>query len=369
MTQQLINRGSAPSDPAAETIYEAFGKVNANFDDLYAYRLIAVANEAALPATGTAGYLYKTNDLGRLYQWTGAAYVLLNQFGWSRETFLVTVAGTSRQFTFVVPAGVTLLLVKLRGGGGSGGSGNDTSVLTTLTAGSGGSGADGYEYVPIPVTPGETLYCQVGHGGLAPTALGQAGAAGGESYLCRVDHKGQPGSVTVLSALGGLAGDGGDGTASGVGAANRLGNAGGAAVTANGNGNHATSVSGSPAYGDGKRFGAATGSGAYTTAVTDGSARNSGHAGTTDISGVRAGQGLGAIGSDTAPDPRVAGASAGGGYPAQDAFFGGAGGGVGSVNGGDGLSYGCGGGGGAAVKPGTSGLGGKGGDGLVEFVY
>lgn len=36
MTKQVINRGAFEDDPGAETIYLAFGKVNNNFDDLYA---------------------------------------------------------------------------------------------------------------------------------------------------------------------------------------------------------------------------------------------------------------------------------------------------------------------------------------------
>jgi hypothetical protein len=200
MAQQLLNRGTTPGDGTGESLFDGVGKTNANFTELYSSRVINLANEAALPVTGDAAHLYKTADLGRLYRWTGSAYVLLNRSVWITEQFLITTAGASRQFEFLVPAGVLFLFVRMRGGGGSGGSGNDTSATNNLTAGAGGSAADGFEYVALAVTPGETLFCQVGHGGLAPFVTGQAGANGGDSYIRRIGHSGVGGSVLVLEA-------------------------------------------------------------------------------------------------------------------------------------------------------------------------
>jgi hypothetical protein len=109
--------------------------------------------------------------------------------------------------TFVVPAGVNRVRVRLWGGGGGGGAGGGT-------AGAGGSGG-GYGEGYFPVTPGQTIAITVGGGG-------GSGAPGGSSSF-----------GTLASASGGA--PGGAGSSSGVGiAANVAGGASGTALVLSG---------------------------------------------------------------------------------------------------------------------------------------
>ncbi len=75
--QQAINRGATAGDGTGETLYSAFGKVNANDAELYGAKTELVANASALPVTGVAGRLYVTIDNGTQYRWTGSTYLAL----------------------------------------------------------------------------------------------------------------------------------------------------------------------------------------------------------------------------------------------------------------------------------------------------
>lgn len=72
--QQTINRGATAGDGTGETLFSAFGKVNANDAELFGAKTEFVANFAALPAVGEAGKIYVASDTQTLYRWTGTAY-------------------------------------------------------------------------------------------------------------------------------------------------------------------------------------------------------------------------------------------------------------------------------------------------------
>ena len=96
--------------------------------------------------------------------------------------------------TFVVPAGVTHLMVELWGAGGGGGGGGASTTVNEVGYG-GSAGAEGiYTRKIITVTPGATLDVVVGAGG-AGGALGLNGSAGGETKIVS--------SGTVLAFAGG----------------------------------------------------------------------------------------------------------------------------------------------------------------------
>lgn len=125
---------------------------------------------------------------------------------------------------FVVPAGVTSLLVEMWGGGGGG------AGFVCLGNGSGGGGSGGYTRAVLPVAPGATYQVKVGTGGAG--GFFSIGGGGGESNITDA-------SSTVLVRAGGgqggmipppgcgIPGAGGAGGAAGVGT-NVVGRAGGA---------------------------------------------------------------------------------------------------------------------------------------------
>lgn len=99
---------------------------------------------------------------------------------------------------FTVPAGVTKLLIEVRGGGGGGGKGNAGGGAV----GQGGSGG-GYGMGIFAVTPGSVHAVTVGAGGL--------GASGG---TCTVGGSGGSSSVGALISATGGGGGGGCGSSS-----------------------------------------------------------------------------------------------------------------------------------------------------------
>lgn len=99
--------------------------------------------------------------------------------------------------TFTVPAGVTSIMVEVRGGGGGGGSGNGTT-----STGQGGSGG-GYGKDVFTVVPGTNYAVTVGTGG-----------SGAGSTSCLVGSPGGTSSFGALISASGGGGGGGCGTSS-----------------------------------------------------------------------------------------------------------------------------------------------------------
>lgn len=203
--------------------------------------------------------------------------------------------------SFVVPAGVTSLTLKLWGAGGGGGGGGSSGV-----GGDGGGG--GYTLSTISVTPGETLSIYVGGGGAGGsyssggTDAGGGGGGGGFTSVYR------GGSALTIAAGGGGGGGarrtigGGDGGAGGgttgiagtaVGAGGggagtpTTGGAGG--TSSNNPGTSGASLSGG-AGADGRSSAGADGSGAAGGLVTGGDG------GSPNIATTRAGGGGGGSG-------------------------------------------------------------------------
>lgn len=102
--------------------------------------------------------------------------------------------------SFLVPAGIDEITVKLWGAGGAGGAGGDGSA-----GGDGGGG--GFAQCTVAVTPGETLDVQVGgggEGGSPGSAAGEGGGGGGRSELSRA------GTALCVAGAGGGGGGGDD---------------------------------------------------------------------------------------------------------------------------------------------------------------
>ena len=122
---------------------------------------------------------------------------------------------SSGSATFVVPDGVTSMLVELWGAGGAGGNGGSGGSITdcnffnvcTTTSYSGGSagggGAGEYIRTVIAVTPGETLDIVLEGGGARPPECGADGSDGGVTAIKR-------GTTVLAAANGGRGGTAGE---------------------------------------------------------------------------------------------------------------------------------------------------------------
>ena len=118
---------------------------------------------------------------------------------------------TEAQFTadgtFVVPAGVTQILVVRAKGGGGGGAGSWTSASAVHHSGGGGGEGAEVTLIPIAVTAGWTLDIDIGAGGAGGTAIatsdtyvsGVLGTAGADTTL-------KHGATALLTVGGGLGG-------------------------------------------------------------------------------------------------------------------------------------------------------------------
>lgn len=129
----------------------------------------------------------------------GGENVILTPFGnileISAESGIYTAVPGSQVFnedgTFIVPGGVSRIVVELWGGGGKGGAGGSGNVLLSVHgADGGGGGGGGYAKGILNVTPGQELAVTVGAGG-------GIAANGGTS------------SIGSISATGGHGGGGG----------------------------------------------------------------------------------------------------------------------------------------------------------------
>ena len=164
---------------------------------------------------------------GRLYL-LGGGCIAQNQ----------TVYDTPGSGTYVVPAGVTSINVKMWGAGGGGGAGGSSGA-----GGPGGGG--GYVSSTLTVTPSESLNIYIGSGGAGGTYPGSnSGGGGGGGGHTEINRSG----TNLLIAAGGGGGGGGDNSSAtpggaGGGGGGTTGVIGGSSSNANG-GNPGTGAAG-----------------------------------------------------------------------------------------------------------------------------
>jgi hypothetical protein len=233
-------------------------------------------------------------------------------------------------------------IILAAGGGASGGAGN-----TTTGGGAGGAGGFGHIYCPLSLLP-DTLYIQVGLGGLGSAGTGAAGAT---TYINLYPSTQTANNLITCTGggrgqTGGTAGSGGAVTINNtLGVAQGYTGGGGTAGVTTGTATSSLPTTGSPIYGGG--------GGSFGGAGVGG--------GMTSVSSLY---------------PSIAGATGtnvgDNGFVIQKPFtvFGGcgagAGGGIGR-NAGNGI-MGSGGGGGGGASGGSIGTGGNGGDGFVIII-
>jgi hypothetical protein len=113
----------------------------------------------------------------------------------------------SASSSFVVPTGVTEVLMFVFGGGGGGGAGTTTSTggenSTSASASGGNGGGGGVTFKKVSVTAGQTYTFTIGAGGAGGNTGGANGAAGGTSSILN------PSAQTLISATGGGGGEAG----------------------------------------------------------------------------------------------------------------------------------------------------------------
>ncbi len=182
---------------------------------------------------GTAPLSVNVTGLTAGAQYTFAAY----EYNTTGMCFLGTAPNTTTLGTvltnpaspWVVPAGVSSVIVQAwGGGGGSGGvSVRSTSSGTYCSAGSGGGGGGAYAQSTLSVVAGQSYTVSVGAAGTAGAASGGGnGGDGGSSTF-----SGTGGTVTAVGGTGGT----GTGAIASTGAqAQRAGGAGGVAASGNG---------------------------------------------------------------------------------------------------------------------------------------
>jgi hypothetical protein len=237
---------------------------------------------SAVWGQGTAvagGYIYSAGGVG----------------SGTTTTSSYTTAGSS---SFVVPAGVSYLTVKVWGAGGGGGAGSGSSGV----GGSGGGG--GYAKGVISVTAGETLTVNVGTGGAKASANGRAGNGGGASAVKRS-------STFLVEGGGGGGGAGRRGNTSGT-----TGNAGAGGGTTGQPGRSGSA--GGPGGGGTQSTGGAGGTGTASGATGASQAGGNGAstaACATSVTGTGGAGGTGGGGSGgTFTSSCAAGGGGGGGY-------------------------------------------------------
>jgi hypothetical protein len=171
-----------------------------------------------------AGIPFDPTDNGQLLKW------LNRLFGSGSQTYQ-----TPGTYTFVVPAGVTRILVQVWGGGGGGG-----SATVAGASGSGGCGG-GYCEKICTVTPGASITITVGARGVGSTGAfnGTAGGTSSVGSFCSATggdggfYSSGGGQTVVGSSGAGIGGDlnlGGQGAGTGetIGSQGLGGNGGGA---------------------------------------------------------------------------------------------------------------------------------------------
>lgn len=241
--------------------------------------------------------------------------------------------------TFVVPAGVTKIKVRCRGGGGQGG-GAGGATGSTLQAGAGGGGAGEVKDEECTVASGDTLTATIGAGGSAaggggtPGNTGASGSSGGTTTLTDTTT-----STTLCTAVGGGIGfpSGGNSTTQGIASNYGVGSttaAAGTVLTPGSGAGTPSRPSGAPFIGN-----VGGGLGGAATSTLGGGA---GPANTTATNATSASQGIGSSGASANSTGQTGTAA---------------------------TTPGCGGGGGGggAAGTGNGGTGGAGGPGLIEI--
>ena len=323
--------------------------------------------------------------------------------GFYSSTLAPGVAKFTSSGTFVVPPGVSRLLVRAVGAGGGGGSGRRGSSGTARLGGGGGGGGACVEQTLYGVTPGSSVTVTIGAGGTAGAAVSSNDTDGADG--------GVGGTTTFGSYVSAYGGGGGyKGNAGGVAGGSGGGGAGAGAVSAAGSAvagglpnliGGKTAVYNNQGYGGGTggtqnnatnfpaaEWGGGGGNGAFgTTSYNGGSSMfgggggggggnvSSGNAGNAGGNGGTGGLqayaiGDGVTGGDTTPSAGTAGAANATGYGGG----GGSGGGAhassaGGAGGAGGAPGGGGGGGAASLNGASSGAGGAGGRGEVSIFW
>lgn len=377
MAQQTINRGTVAGDGTGESLFSAFGKVNANFSELYT-GISAEAIQDIVGAFVTAGanVTVTYDDAGNTLSLAVpneaiddrvAALLIAGQnvtLTYDDAGNTLTISGSaakpstiqvfSASATYTKPAGVKILYIIAVGGGAGGGSGRRGAAGSARSGGAAGAGGGWSDRTIDASLVGATETVTIGAAGVGGAAVstddtnGNIGTNGGNSsfgsWVMANGGTAHPtaAAVVALSATGAAPGSGG-------------------VLGGNGGG---TAVTGTQATAPVRALGVAPGGGGGGASYTTADARVNGQAGAAPGTGAPASGGgaytataAGGVGAPiTNGDTEGGGGGAGGGLTV---------GGVGFVGGAGGFPGGGGGGGGAALNTFASGAGANGAAGYV----
>lgn len=130
------------------------------------------------------------------------ALLLISSAAFGQSSFTDPVPGVNKEW--IVPQGVTSLIVEVWGAGGGGGNG-DKIIITAASAGGGGGG--GYSKATVSVKPNDKIYYNVGLGG---SVSKNQGISGESSSFLTVSAEGGSGglnsSITASNGKGGIGG-------------------------------------------------------------------------------------------------------------------------------------------------------------------
>ncbi|MFA9220981.1 MAG: hypothetical protein ACEQSL_07330, partial [Sediminibacterium sp.] len=116
--------------------------------------------------------------------------------------------------TWTVPAGVSSIQVETWGAGGAGGTSSNAAAYSS----SGGGGGGAYSKVnTLSVTAGQTIYYNIGTGGVPNAAALGAGGIGGDTWLNKAANSAPTLATNGALAKGGSGGSGGNAGAGGAG--------------------------------------------------------------------------------------------------------------------------------------------------------
>jgi hypothetical protein len=125
MSKQIINIGSAPNSKNGDSIRDAFNKVNANFNELYANTVNSGANvteSATPPSSPTAGNLWYDTVGGRMYVYFDSGWVDTNPMPATTDIINRYVSTANSDYATAVvisTASTKVFLAPLSGGNAS----------------------------------------------------------------------------------------------------------------------------------------------------------------------------------------------------------------------------------------------------------
>jgi hypothetical protein len=166
-------------------------------------RVALTSANVTIPSPATSLLIYNTGSGGLtpsgFYYWDGSQWLQLGTASSGNGFSNMQVYNTPGTYTFIVPAGVTKIMVEIWGGGGGGG-----SCMGSGAGGGGGGG--GYGKQIFTVTPFTSYTVVVGSGGSGGISNGNGNSGGMSSFGTLISASGGNGGASCTNGGGGGSG-------------------------------------------------------------------------------------------------------------------------------------------------------------------